>query len=100
VGVDHGGGKSVVPEQVLNGADVGAVLPQVRRKGVAKGLGADVRRQTGTADGSHDGVVDDAGIHMMTACDTRTRVDGESPGGEDILPAHSWGVWGYVRSSA
>jgi hypothetical protein len=29
VGVDHGGGHIVVPEQLLNGADVGAAWPQV-----------------------------------------------------------------------
>jgi hypothetical protein len=35
VGGDHGGGKIVMPEQVLYGADVGAAWAQVRRKGVA-----------------------------------------------------------------
>ncbi len=32
MGVDHGRGKIVVPEQLLNGADVGATLEQVSGK--------------------------------------------------------------------
>jgi hypothetical protein len=36
VGVDHGGGKIVMPEQLLYGTDVGAALEQVSRKGVVK----------------------------------------------------------------
>ena len=95
-GVKHGCGKILVPEQVLNGADVGAALEQVRGKGVAKGMGADGLRQTGTADRDLDGVVDDAGINMMTACDTSTRVSGEVPGGEDRRPAPLLGGMGIL----
>jgi hypothetical protein len=51
VGVDHGGGKIVMPEQLLNGVDVGAALEQVRGEGMAKGVGADGFRQTGPAGG-------------------------------------------------
>ena len=50
VGVDHGGGNIVVPEQLRNGADVGAALQQVGGEGMPEGMGADVLRQTGTAD--------------------------------------------------
>jgi hypothetical protein len=39
VGVDHGGGHIVVPEQLLNGADVGAALQQVGGKGMTKTFG-------------------------------------------------------------
>jgi phytoene/squalene synthetase len=96
MGVDHGRGKIVVPEQLLNGADVGAALEQVSGKGVAKCMGADVLRQTGTADRYLDGLVDDAGINMVTACDTGTRVYGEVPGGEDILPGPLLGGMGIL----
>src|SRR5919106_6027734 len=51
-----------------------------------KGMGADLLRQTGTADGHLDGLVDDTGVNVMATGDTRTRVDGNVPGGEDILP--------------
>jgi hypothetical protein len=47
--VEHGGGKIVVPEPLLNGADIGAALQQVGGEGMTKGMGADVLRQTGTA---------------------------------------------------
>jgi hypothetical protein len=87
VGVDHGRGKIVVPEQLLNGADVGAALEQVSGEGMAKGVSADLLGQAGTADGRLDGFVDDAGINMMATGDARTRVYGEIPGGQDILPA-------------
>ena len=46
--------------------------------------------------GHLDGFVDDAGINMMTACDTRTGVYGEVPGGEDILPAPLLGGMGIL----
>jgi hypothetical protein len=34
VGVDHGGGHIVVPEQLLNGTEVGATLQQVGGEGM------------------------------------------------------------------
>ena len=40
MGVDHGRGNIVVPEQLLNGADVGAALQQVSGEGMPKGMGA------------------------------------------------------------
>ena len=91
VGIDHGGGHVVVPEQWLNGADVGAALPQVGGEGVPKGMGADLLRQTGTANRHLDGLIDDAGVNVMATGDTGTRVDGKIPGGKDILPAPFFG---------
>jgi hypothetical protein len=41
VGVDHGSGPIVVPEPLLNGADVGAAWEQVRGEGMAQGVGTD-----------------------------------------------------------
>jgi hypothetical protein len=38
VGVDHGGGDVAVAEELLDGADVGAVLQQVGGEGVAEGV--------------------------------------------------------------
>ena len=85
--VDHGRGQIAVSEQLLNGADVGAALEQVGGEGMAKGMCADVLREPGTANGHFDGFVDDAGINVMAAGHTRTRVYGQIPGGEHILPA-------------
>jgi hypothetical protein len=53
--------KIVMPKQLLNGADVGAALEQVRGEGMTKGVGTDGLRQTGTADGHRDGLVDTLG---------------------------------------
>ena len=52
-----------------------------------KGRGADGLRQTGTAHRHLDGLIDDAGVHMMATGDAGTRVDGDVPGGKDRLPA-------------
>jgi len=94
VGIDLGRGKIVVPEQLLNGADVGAALEQVSGEGMAKGVGADGLRQSGTADRYLDGFVDDAGVNVMATGDTGTRVYGDVPGGKDILPApFLGGIW-------
>jgi hypothetical protein len=76
-----------VPEQLLNGADVSAASEQASGEGVAKGVGADGLRQTGTANGHLDGFVDDAGVHVVATGDTGTRIYGEIPGEEGILPA-------------
>jgi hypothetical protein len=98
VGVDHGGGNIVVPEQLLNGADVGSALKQVGGEGMTKGMCADLLRQTGTANRHFDGLVDDAGVNMMATGDARTRVNGEIPGRKDILPAPFLGGIGVFPS--
>ena len=100
MGVEHGRGKILVPEQLLNGADVGAALEQVRGKGVAKGMGADVLRQTGTADRYLDGFVDDAGINMMTAGEPERGSRERSRAGKTYCQPHSLAAWGYFRASA
>ena len=48
---------------------------------------ADLLREPGTANGHFNGFVDDAGINVMAAGHNRTRVYGQIPGGEHILPA-------------
>ena len=60
VGVDHGGGNIVVPEQLLNGADISSALQQVGSEGMPKGVGADLLGQTGAANRRLDGLVNDA----------------------------------------
>ena len=77
MGVDHGRGQIAVSEELLNGADVGAALEQVGGEGMAKGMCADVLREPGTANGHFDGFVNNAGINVMAAGHTRTRVYGQ-----------------------
>jgi hypothetical protein len=86
VGGDHGGGHRVVPEPWLHGAEVGAAWPQVGGEGVPQGMGAERRRQSGTANRPLDGLVEDAGVHVMATGDTGTRGGGHLPGGEDVRP--------------
>jgi hypothetical protein len=86
MGTDHGRRPIVVPEQWLNGADVGAALEQVSGEGMTNGVGADVLRQTGTANRHLGGVVDDAGGTIMATGHTRARVNGAMPGRKDLRP--------------
>jgi hypothetical protein len=75
-----------MPKPWLNGSDGGAAA-QACGAGMAKGMGADGLRQTGTADGHRDGLIDDAGVHVLATGDTGTRIYGDVPGGEDLRPA-------------
>ena len=83
-----------MPKQVLNGADVGAALQQVRSEGMTKSVGADGLGQAGAAHRHLDGFIDDARVHMMAAGDAGAGVDGHVAGGEDILPAPCGGRLG------
>jgi hypothetical protein len=100
VGVNHGRSEIVVPEPLLNGANVSTALEQVRGEGMAKGMGADGLRQTGTANGHRDGVVDEAEVNILVAGDTGTRVDGDVPGGQTYCQPHALAACGDVRASA
>jgi hypothetical protein len=55
---------SFVPEPWLNGTHVGTALEQGGGEGMTKGMGADVLRQTGTANRHLAGLVDGAGVNM------------------------------------
>ena len=59
---------------------------------MTKGMGADRLRQTGTLARHLDGLVDDAGVHVMATGDAQTRVAGQLPGGEDVRPAPGLGA--------
>ena len=87
----EGGHTPVLAHDPANGHEVD--------KTMATGVGADGLRQTGTADGHLDGVVDDAAVHVMATGDSGTRVDGDVPGGEDILPAPFFGGTGRIGRS-
>jgi hypothetical protein len=87
-----------VPEQVLNGADVGATLTQVGAEGITNGMGADVLRQTGAANRRLAGLVNDARVTMMALDETSARVNGEVPGRKAVLPAPFLGGMGVFPS--
>jgi hypothetical protein len=53
----------------------------MRGDGMEPAVGTEGLRQTDTADGHLDGVVDDARVNVMATGPTDTRGDGEIPGG-------------------
>ena len=65
ISVDHRCRHIVVPEERLNGADVGSALKQMRGKTVPKCVSADLFGQSGSAHRCFDCLVDHAGIHMV-----------------------------------
>jgi len=86
VGVDHGGGDIVMPEQFLDGADICAALQRVSREAVAKRVAGNAFDDAGPCDGSFDGPVDRQLVDMVAPHLSRTGVDRESGGGKDVLP--------------
>jgi hypothetical protein len=58
VGVDHGGPEVAVAEELLDGADVGAVLQEVGREGVPEGVAGDAFRDAGGGGRAADGALD------------------------------------------
>jgi hypothetical protein len=89
-GADHGGGHVVVPQQVLNGAEVGAALTRVGAGGMTNGMGADVLRQTGAANRRLAGFVNDARVTMMAPSETNRRANGESQGRNQTAYPMPW----------
>ncbi len=87
MGIDPRGSDIVVPEQVLNRADIRTALPQVGGKRMTKGVGADGLGQTGPAHRHLDRLVDDAGVNMMATGEASTWIYGKIPRGKDTLPA-------------
>jgi hypothetical protein len=98
-GIDHGGGQIVVPEQLLNGTGVGAEWKQVGREGVAKGMGADGLRQTGTVERYLDGFVDTDAAHdsLGTGSLGMNRLAGKAENLSDLI-AKCW-LWTSCRAS-
>jgi hypothetical protein len=60
VDVDHGGGEVPVAEELLDGADVGAVFEEVGGEGVAQGVAGGAAAGEGALDGWLDGLLDGA----------------------------------------
>jgi hypothetical protein len=86
VGVDHGRLDILMAQQFLYGANVVAGFEQVGSKGVAKGMRCDMLVDLSGVRGAAHGALQDRLIGMVAAHLFAARVDGESVGGEDILP--------------
>jgi hypothetical protein len=74
VGVDHGGLDVLVAKQLLDGADVVAVLEQLGGECMPEGMRADGLRDGGLADGIPDGVLQDAFISIILVVATYVTV--------------------------
>ena len=87
VGVDHGGLDVGVAEELLNRADVGAGLEEVRGEGVAQGVGPGLFRDAGGGEGLLHGSLNEVGPEMMaTHRAGLARVEAPARGRERPLP--------------
>ncbi len=73
-------------EELLDGADVVAVLEQVGGEGVAEGVTGDALGEAGQGGGLLDGALEAGGAEVVAADVTCARIGGEAGGGEDELP--------------
>ncbi len=85
VSVDHGGADVFVAEEFLHGANVVAVLQQMRSEAVTEGVAAGGFVSAGGAHGDFDGVLEVFLEEVMTAGCAASRIDAELCGREDPL---------------
>jgi len=86
VGVDHGGFDILVPEELLNGANVVTVLQQMSGKRVSEGVRRDVLVNFGGLGGGADGFLQQAGVKVVAHGLFGDGVDRQSRGREEVLP--------------
>lgn len=87
MGIDHGGADIVVPEEFLDGPDIGAGLEEVGGETVPEGMATGGLEDAGVADRDADGALKGALGGVVASDDAGAGVGGESSGGEEILPA-------------
>ncbi len=94
VGVNHGSGDVFVAEELLDGANIVAVLEQMGSKTVPESVATGGFVDAGGADGVADGVLEVALGGVVAAFFAGARVEGDAIGGEDVLPnPMTRGVW-------
>ena len=87
VGVDHRRLQVPMAEQLLDGADVVAVLQQVGGEAVTEGMAGSVLDQPGSAHGVPEGALDRGLVEVMSPDCAAFQVAKPAGGGEDVLPA-------------
>jgi hypothetical protein len=75
-----------VPEKLLNGADVVAILQQVCRKRVSQGIGTAALADARSADGVLDGALQDRLVRVVATALPRPPVTVDARRREDLLP--------------
>jgi hypothetical protein len=86
VGVNHRGLDVGVPEELLDGADVIAVLEEVCGERVPQGVAAGVFLYACGADRECNGALYCGFFEVVPPLKAAARVDGDARGGEDVLP--------------
>lgn len=86
MGVNHRGFNILVTQQILNGADVLAVLDQVGGEGVAECVAGDALFDTSEHGCTVDGFLQCAGADVMALGQSAAWICGELRGGEEELP--------------
>jgi hypothetical protein len=93
MGIDHGRGEVLVPQEFLDGSDVVAGFEQVRGKRMAEGVTSNVFDDAGLANSLLHGPLEDGFVHVMAALFARTGVLPALLLRKDPLPAPvRWGV--------
>lgn len=82
----RGGADVVVAEELLDGADVVAVLEEVCGEGVAKRVAGRSLGDSASGDGERDGALQDAFVEVVTAALTGLGVEVGAGRREDPLP--------------
>jgi len=75
VGVNHGRGEVLVPEELLDAADIISVLQQMRSKTVPESMAARGFGYGGRADGVFDGILQVPFREMMATLLAAARID-------------------------
>src|SRR5437870_5739930 len=86
MGIDHGGTHVLVSQEFLQGTDIVAVLQQMRGETVPQGVTAAALGDAGLLESLFYGSLEHRFRHMVSALNSRTRIDGAFRGGKDILP--------------
>ena len=86
VRINHGRPHVVVAQELLDGADIGPALQQVRRKAMTESMRAHYFDHSRFSGGNLDRFVHHRRIHMMAPNHTRQRIGGHIPRREHVLP--------------
>lgn len=86
MGVEHRGRDVLATEQLLDGADVAALLEEMGGEGVAKSMTGGPVRDSRREDGSSHGLLEDGLVQMVPSVLSALLVNVEARGRKDPLP--------------
>lgn len=89
--VEGGRLEARVAQQGLDPPEVAAALQEMRREGMAQGVGADPLPETGTDRGAPNRPLHDRGVEMPAAAEGGAGVVDQAGPGEEVLPAEVGG---------